>query len=82
MPKLAPLRFWRHIFAFLQWLRIQLGVGTVVSVLAFYSKDPSSNPAKVDIFLLNVVWKEQKQTQRGRVNPILKKTMKFENIFS
>ena len=39
----------------------------VVSVLAFYSDDPSSNP-----FSKMCVWKERKWIKRGRVGPFFK----------
>ena len=39
----------------------------VVSVLAFYSDDPSSNPAEAYSFSVKIcVWKERKLTKRGR----------------
>ena len=47
----------------------------VVSVLAFYSDDLSSNPAEAYSFFCNIVFekKESKQKEAG-VGPLLKKT--------
>ena len=36
------------------------GGGQVVSLLAFYSNDPSSNPAKVYSFFCNIVFEKNK----------------------
>ena len=51
------------------------GGGLVVSVLAFYSDDPSSIPAEVYNFFCKIVVEknENKQKEAG-VGPILKKT--------
>ena len=49
------------------------GAAVVVSVLAFYSNDPSSNPADAYSFFCKIcVWKERKYTKRGRGNKQLK----------
>ena len=43
------------------------GGGQVVSLLAFYSNDPSSNPAKVYSFFCNIVFeKNENKQKRGR----------------
>ena len=48
------------------------GGGQVVSVLAFYSDDPSSNPAEVYNFSVKLLLKRTKiKTKRGRGWPIL-----------
>ena len=51
-----------------------LGGGQVVSVLAFYSDDPSSNPAEVYNFSVKFLLKRMKinKTEAG-VGPFLKK---------
>ena len=49
------------------------GGGQVVSMLAFYSDDPSSNPADIYSFFCKIcVWKEQKQTKKRPGWPIKK----------
>ena len=50
------------------------GGGQVVSVLAFYSDDPSSNPAEVYNFSVKIIIeKNENKQKRGRVGPFLKK---------
>ena len=40
---------------------LRRGGGEVVSVLAFYSDDPSSNPAEANSYFCKIcVWKERK----------------------
>ena len=47
------------------------GGGQVVSVLAFYSDNPSSNPAEVYNFSVKLLLKRTKiNKKRGRVGPI------------
>ena len=58
------------------------GGGQVVSLLAFYSNDPSSNPAKVYSFFCNIVFeKNENKQKRGRVWPTLKKYYKWEKCY-
>ena len=46
------------------------GGGQVVSVLAFYSNDPSSNPADAYSFSVEFVFeKNENKQKRGRVGP-------------
>ena len=46
------------------------GGGQVVSMLAFYSDDPSSNPADIYSFSVKFVFEKNKNKQkRGRVGP-------------
>ena len=40
------------------------GGGQVVSLLAFYSNDPSSNPAKVYSFFCNIVFEKNENKQK------------------
>ena len=47
--------------------------GQVVSVLTFYSDDPSSNSAKVYSFLLSKLFENNESKKRGRGWPTLKK---------
>jgi len=50
------------------WCR---GGGQVVSVLAFYSDDPSSNPAEVYNFSVKIfIEKNENKQKRGRGRPI------------
>ena len=50
------------------------GGGQVVSVLAFYSDNPSSNPAEANSFSLKCAFdKNENKQKRGRIWPILKK---------
>ena len=60
-----------------KWLQLGHGGGHVVSVLTFYSNDPSSNPTEVYSFCKICVWKQQKQTKKeagvGPFFPILPK---------
>ena len=50
------------------------GGGQVVSVLAFYSDDPSSNPADAYSFSVQIVFEKNKNKQkRGRVGPFFLK---------
>ena len=50
------------------------GGGLVVSVLAFYSDDPSSIPAEVyNFFCKNIVEKNETKQQEAGVGPFLKK---------
>ena len=56
---------------------IGLGEGRMVSVVAFNSDDPSSNPAGVNSFYSVNVWQERKNRKSGRELPIfLNKTQK------
>ena len=51
--------------------RMGRGGGQVVSVLAFYSDDPSSNPAEVYNFSVKIVIeKNENKQKRGRGWPI------------
>ena len=48
------------------------GDGQVVSVFAFYSDDPSSNPAEDFSFFCNIVFEKNKNKQKGAaVGPLL-----------
>ena len=49
------------------------GGGQVVSVLAFYSNDPISNPAKAYSFLVKFVFEKNKNKQKRPGLPIFKK---------
>ena len=49
-----------------QWGR---GSGQVVSVLAFFSDDPSSNPAEVYSFIPQIVWKSEKNIKEAENYP-------------
>ena len=53
------------------------GGGKVVSVLAFYSDNPSSNPAKVYSFFCNIVFEKnenkQKEAHLKKISTKLKK---------
>ena len=50
------------------------GCGQVVSMLAFYSDDPSSNPAEAYSFFCKIcIWKDRKQTKESVVGPIKKR---------
>ena len=50
------------------------GGGLVVSVLAFYSDDPSSIPAEVyNFFCKNIVEKNENKQKEAGVGPLLKK---------
>ena len=52
----------------LTFLKRGRGGGQVVSVLAFYSDDPSLNPAEAYSFICNIVFENNKNKQkRGRV---------------
>ena len=46
-----------------------LGGGQVVSVLAFYSDDPSSNPAEVYNFSVKLLLKRMKKKTEAGVGP-------------
>ena len=47
------------------------GGGQVVSVLAFYSDDPSSNPAETCSFSVKLVFEKNENKQReARVGPL------------
>ena len=45
--------------------RLHHGGGQVVSTIAFYTDDPSWDPAKVSNFLWNCCWKERKWIKRN-----------------
>ena len=65
---------WKQVITFiLSWGR---GGGQVVSVLAFYSDDPSSNPAEASSFSVKFVFgkNENKQKEAG-LGPFLKKNI-------
>ena len=47
------------------------GGGQVVSILAFYSDDPSSNPAEAYSFFCKLVFEKNKNKQKDRVGPFL-----------
>ena len=52
------------------------GCGQVVSVLAFYSDDPSSNPAEAYSFSVNFVFeKNQNKQKEGGVGHFFKKIL-------
>ena len=52
------------------------GGGLVVSVLAFYSDDPSSIPAEVyNFFCKNIVEKNENKQKEAGVGPLLKKNI-------
>ena len=54
-----------------QFYSVGPGGGQVVSVLAFSSVDPSSNPADAYSFSVNFVFeKNENKQKRGRVGPI------------
>ena len=59
------------------------GGGQVVSVLAFYSDDPSSNPAEVYNFSVKLLLKRTKIKKEAGVGPFFlkKKTIKSVNKF-
>ena len=48
------------------------GGGLVVSVLAFYSDDPSSIPAEVHNFSVNCCWTERNEQKEAKVGPFFK----------
>ena len=51
------------------------GGGQVVSALAFYSDDPSSNPADAYRFSVQIVFeKNENKQKKGRSWPFFKKT--------
>ena len=54
----------------------------MVSMLAFYSNDPSSNPAEVYSFFFKFVLEKNKDKQkRGRVGPLLlKKCVNYDTL--
>ena len=43
------------------------GGGQVVSLVAFYYNDPSSNPVEVFSFNLQIVWKERKTKNKKKL---------------
>ena len=50
------------------------GGGQVVIVLAFYSDDPSSNPAEAYSFFCKIVFEKNENKQNeARVDPLFKK---------
>ena len=52
------------------------GGGQVVSVLAFYSDNPSSNPADAYSFSVQIVFeKNENKQKRGRGGPFFKKKL-------
>ena len=52
------------------------GGGQVVSVLAFYSDDPSSNLAEANNFFRIIVCKKNENKQKRGVGPLFKKKKK------
>ena len=77
-----PISFWsidrsldaRNVFK----LHLGRGGGQVVSVLAFYSHDPSSNPAAIYSFSLKFVFEKNENNQKGAgVGPFKKIIMLF-----
>ena len=52
------------------------GGGHVVSVLAFYFNNPSSNPAEAYSFLCKIcVWQERKKIKEAGVGPLFSKIL-------
>ena len=43
------------------------GGGQLVSLVAFFYNDPSSNPAEVFSFILQIVWKERKTKNKNKL---------------
>ena len=60
---------WRNVMRF---KRSDCGGGQVVSVFAFYSNDPSSNPAEAYSFSVKFSFEKNKNKQKeSRVGPFL-----------
>ena len=58
------------------------GGGQVVSMLAFYSDDPSSNPAEVCSFSVKLLWKRTKINKKeDGVGPFKKMKTIDSNFF-
>ena len=49
--------------------KMDRGGGQVISVLAFYSNDPSSNPAEAYNFSIKFVFEKNKKTKEAGVGP-------------
>ena len=44
----------------------------MVSVLAFYSNDPSLNAAESTVFLSKIAWKNEKEAKSGLLKTVIK----------